>query len=396
MSSFRLALTNLLHDRGRTLVSVTGATFAVILVFMQLGFLGSVVKTATMLFDKLEFDLVVVSSEYIDFTRPGAVRRDRLAQVRTDPAVAAVVPLSVSQGLWRNPTDDKSRGRKRWQITVLGTDPGRLDRAFRAGATNIFGTPAAVADARVKLARGGAVLLDRRSRPDFGDPARMPAGKTSTELSGQRVDLAGYFELGTGFSYSGLVLASEETFESVSGQPADRATFGLVKLADGEDPDAAARRLRAALPADVKVFTRPQINFLETDYWVNKTAVGTLFMSGVVLALVVGAIFIYQMMVADIKKHLPEYATLKAVGYPFRYLFLVVVWQAVFLAAAGYLIGAAAAFGLYRVAKEQAKIPIEMTPERLGYVLLLTVGMCVGSGPHAVRKVRTADPADLF
>ena len=59
-------------------------------------------------------------------------------------------------------------------------------------------------------------------------------------------------------------------------------------------------------------------------------------------------------------------------------------------------VGAAAAFGLYRVAKGQAKIPIEMTPERLGWVLLLTVGMCVGSGLIVVRKVRTADPADLF
>jgi putative ABC transport system permease protein len=396
MTAFHLALTNLLHDRGRTLVSVTGAAFAIILVFMQLGFLGSVVNTATMLFDKLEFDLLVVSSEYLDFTRPGAVRRDRLAQVRTDPRVTEVVPLSVSLGLWRNPTADPARGRKRWQITVLGTDPGRLDRVFQRGATNIFATPADVADARVKLATGRAVFLDRRSRADFGHPAAMPAGRTSTELSGRRVDLAGYFELGTGFSYSGLLLASEETFEDVTMQPADRVTFGLVKLAPGENPDAAARRLRAALPADVTVVTRDGVNGIEKEYWVNKTAVGTLFYFGVVLALTVGAIFIYQMMVADINKHLPEYATLKAVGYPFSYLFMVVVWQAVFLAAAGYLIAAVASFGLYAVARDQAKIPIEMTADRLVRVLVLAVGMCVGSGLIAVRKVRTADPADLF
>ena len=34
MTSFRLAFSNLRHDRGRAAVSVTGAGFAVVLIFM--------------------------------------------------------------------------------------------------------------------------------------------------------------------------------------------------------------------------------------------------------------------------------------------------------------------------------------------------------------------------
>jgi putative ABC transport system permease protein len=128
----------------------------------------------------------------------------------------------------------------------------------------------------------------------------------------------------------------------------------------------------------------------------NTPAVGKLFTFGVILALMVGAIFVYQMMAADIKKRLPEYATLKAVGYRFGFLFRVVVWQSLFLAAGGFAGGLVASLVLYRVTAAVAQLPVGMTAERLVVVAALTTAMCVGSGLVAVRKVQTADPADLF
>ncbi len=395
MTSFRLALSNLLHDRGRTAVSAIGAAFAVVLIFMQLGFLGSVRNTATLLYDRLEFDLLLTSSEYLDMSRPGTIERNRLAQAQAATGVQDVLPLSMSQALWKNPTDDPERGGKRWQLTLIGIDPGRLEVLFNPSGQGVFRDANDLATKRSLLARSGTVVLDRRSRPDFGSPDIMTPG-TLTELNGQRVELAGYFELGTGFSYTGLLLTNEETFSSATGNSPRRVTFGLVKLARGENPDRAAERVRAQLPNDVLVFTRDEINTVERRFWVSSTAVGTFFQFGVLLALTVGAIFVYQMMVADIKKHLPEYATLKAMGYRFGYLFRVVVWQAVFLSVAGYVGGLAASLGLYELTRFAAQIPIAMSLDRMGIVLLLTVGMCVGSGLLAVRKVRNADPADLF
>ena len=391
----RLALTNLLHQRGRTAVSVIGAAFAVVLVFMQLGFLGAVHNTATLLYDKLQFDLLVTSSEYIDLARPGQLDRARLAQARAATG-GEVLPLSLGTGLWRNPTADPARGGRRWGITVLGLDPGTLDRVFQPpGDAGIFDDEAELAEKKALLARLDTVLLDRKSRPDFGDPGDMPPG-TRTELNRRGVELAGYFRAGTGFSYSGLLLASEETFGQYVPKPPSKVTFGLVQLPAGTDVDAAAAQVRRALPGDCRVFTRRQIAEYEREYWVNRTAVGQFFYFGVLLALTVGGIFIYQMMVADIKKHLPEYATLKAMGYPFGFLFAVVVSQALVLAVGGYAIGLVASFGLYEVTKAAARLPIWMTADRMATVFALTVGMCVGSGLLAVGKVRKAEPADLF
>ncbi len=397
MTSARLALSSLLHQPGRSAVSVVGTAFAVVLVFMQLGFLGSVENTATLLYGKMRFDVLVTSGEYGDLSRPGQVSRDTLARANGVKGVAEVQPVSMGTAYWRNPTNDPEKGRKRWAISVVGVPPGQLDRVFLPpGHGGIFDTADEQAKHQAALGRMGEVLFDERSRPDFGTKEAMPAG-TVAELNGQSVTLAGYFRAGTGFSYTGLLLTNERTFADHMGTSPDVVSFGLVNVADGETPQQVKERLTQTLAADgVKVFTRAEIEQAERDYWVNRTALGQFFYFGVLLAVTVGGIFIYQMMVADIKKHLPEYATLKAMGYQFGFLFRVVVWQSVYLSVAGYALGLIGGLGLYEVAKAAARLPIGMTWERVGLVLALTVGMCVLSGLLAVRKVRTADPADLF
>jgi len=105
---------------------------------------------------------------------------------------------------------------------------------------------------------------------------------------------------------------------------------------------------------------------------------------------------VYQMMAADIQNHLSEYATIKAIGYRNGYLFRVVLWQASLLAIVGFIPGLLASEGIYEVTRQAARIPIDMTASRAIFVLLLTVAMCFCSGLLAIRKLQSADPADLF
>ena len=66
------------------------------------------------------------------------------------------------------------------------------------------------------------------------------------------------------------------------------------------------------------------------------------------------------------------------------------------LALAGFVVGLVLSEGLYRLISHLAKLPIEMTSGRVGWVLVMTLAMCIASGWAATRKVRKADPADLF
>jgi len=53
-------------------------------------------------------------------------------------------------------------------------------------------------------------------------------------------------------------------------------------------------------------------------------------------------------------------------------------------------------FGLYQVTYAATLLPISMTVNRAVIVLVLTVVMCSVSGAIALRKLQSADPADVF
>jgi putative ABC transport system permease protein len=411
MSPLGLAWRNLLHKAGRTAVAAAGVAFAVVLVFMELGLLDGVGRTAGVLYDNLRFDLLLTSSEYLDVARTGDLPRGRLAQARAADGVAEVLPLSLGVGTWRQPA------RRTWlgavvpaggtrSINVLAAPPDRLADIFSAGPGRVFESADDARAAGAALARLDTVLFDIRSKPEFGrydDLARLPASgsgegadRAAVRFNGRRVEVVGRFRLGTGFSWNGMLMTGEETFGRLVPQRPGRVTFGLVNLAPGADVAAVQRSLRAVLPPDVQVLTRAEMAERERRYWLRLTSVGQFLLMAVVLAVVVGVIFVYQMMAADIRGMLPEYATVKALGYRPGYLTGAVLWQAVLLAGLGYVPGLAAALGLYAVARAVGGIPVYMTPERAAVVLALTAGMCLASGLLALRKVHTADPADLF
>jgi putative ABC transport system permease protein len=395
MNAFTLAWSNLLHQRLRTLISLGGVAFAALLIFSQLGFLGSVHQTATLLFDKLDFDLLLTSREYLNLNTPEDFPRQRLAQADAVPGVESVRPFSVCLGLWRGPWPQSSpRDPRRWNILILGVRPEDLHLIFRNPDHGIFRDREELSAFESALARSDAVLIDRRSWPDYGSPKDLHPGAV-VELNEQQLELAGKFQIGTGFGYNGLLLAREAMLDRIGGRMPHKVTFGLVKLQPGADVSEVKNRLNEVLP-DVQAYTRDEINAKESEYWVQETAVGRFFTLGVGVALVVGVIFVYQMMAADIQNHLSEYATIKAIGYRNGYLVRVILLQAGLLGLVGFFPGLLASLGIYEWTRLAARIPISMTAGRAAFVLLLTIGMCLCSGLLAIRKLRSADPADLF
>jgi putative ABC transport system permease protein len=353
--------------------------FAALLIFVQLGFLGATEATATLIYDRLDFDVAVLSAEYQDLVRAGTFPRERLARVQGLPGVAAVRPLSVWGIQWLNPEDEQ---RSRRGILVLGVDPAE------APLKHPELTPTLLA----RLRQPDTVLIDRRSREEFGPQDEG----TISELGALPVMIVGQFELGTGFGSDGLVIASESTYARAFGpSTGQNVSLGLVKLNEG-DPTRLAGWLNERLPADVKAVARDELLESERQHWVQDTSLGKIFYMGVGLAFVVGIVFVYQVMASDIGNRLGEFATLKAIGYGDGYVNKVVLQQSLLLALTGFVPGILAAWGVYALTRHFARLPIEMTWTKAGQVLGLVVVMCAASGFLALRKVRAADPADLF
>jgi putative ABC transport system permease protein len=138
------------------------------------------------------------------------------------------------------------------------------------------------------------------------------------------------------------------------------------------------------------------VNAREEYRWVVQTPLGKIFNLGVWVALFVGVAIVYQVLSTDIANMMGEYATLKAMGYPNRYLATVVLQQSVLLALVGFVPSIIISWGLYWFVGARSGLPMVMTWQIAATVLVLAIVMCTLSGMAALRKLFQADPADLF
>ncbi len=374
-----LAVLNLLHERTRLLVAIAGVAFAVLLIFMNLGFQGALLKTTVTFYDQIQADIFLTSPQSLEISTTKEFPRTRLYQAAGVAGVERVMPLYLEYLLWRNPETRLSRA-----MFVFGVNP----------QDPVFAMPELQTDeARAILVQPDTVLIDRLSREDFG-PQTVGL---ETEASRRRVIIGGQYTLGGGFAADGTLIMSDQNFvRFFSPRSFDQINLGLIQTSEGANVSAIAERLRQQLPADVQVMTRRDIIQNDLLYWLENTAIGFIFTLGVIVSFIVGTVIVYQILYTDIRDHLKEYATLKAMGYSGRYLFVVVLQEALILAVAGYIPGFIAAFGLYRLTFQATNLPMVMTLNRLILVLILTVIMCSLSGLISVRRAVTADPAEVF
>ncbi len=383
MPAIPLGWMQLKHRKLRLGVALAGIAFAVVLILMQLGFRSSLFESAVRYHERLRYDLVVLSTETTFIVQPEAFSSRRLYQTLGVAGVESVTPVYVGVALWKSPFDNSVR-----RILTLGIDPS--DDPLAAPGLH---------EQLDAIKRRDVVLFDAKSRPEFGPVAdRLRAGEAiRPEVSGRQVEVAGLYEMGTSFGIDGNLITSDTNFLRLFPRRArTQIDLGLVRLAAGADLESVRKQLVALLPPDVRVLTKPEYAAAEVAYWNSTTPIGYVFSFGVIIGIVVGSIIVYQILFADVQDHLPEYGTLKAMGYSNAYVSGVVLQQAVILSVLGFLPGLAAAAWLYRTAGAATRLPLHLSPERIAMVLLLTMGMCVVSGLLALRKVRALDPADIF
>jgi putative ABC transport system permease protein len=179
-------------------------------------------------------------------------------------------------------------------------------------------------------------------------------------------------------------------------QLASSISVGLIEVQPGADRNLVVAGLKAHLKDDVKVLTREEFIEFENDFWRRNSPIGFIFNLGVSMGFSVGVILVYQILSTDVNTHVREYATFKAMGYRNLYLLGVVFEEAVILAMLGFIPGTVVSLGLYYLTRNATNLPMYMTALRALQVLILTVIMCAISGAIATRKLRSADPADMF
>lgn len=378
-----VAWLQLRREPVRLAVALAGVAFAVILVFMQLGFSDALYRSAVRLHRLLVADVVLLSPRTMHLTSMRSFTRRRLYQALGFEGVASVTPMYLGMAPFKNPLSGSTR-----PLLVIGFDPTKP--ALDLPEVN---------DKRESIRLPDLALFDRASRPEYGPIASLyeKGSALTTEVADRRITLAGLFEIGTSFGADGTLITSDSNFLRLFPQRGPGLIeIGLIQLTPGSDAELVRQRLAAFLPDDVEVLTKQGYMDRETNYWARTTPIGYLFTFGSVMGLVVGGVIVYQILFTDISSHLPEYATLKAMGYTNAYLFKLVFQEAILLAVLGYLPGFAATLWLYGITAEATNLPLAMSWSTGALVFALTLLMCCLAGAISLSKLRAADPAEIF
>lgn len=378
-----LAWLQLTRERARLLVALTGIAFADILMFMQLGFRDSLYYSNVRFHSSLNGDIVLINPKSTALISMKTFSQRRLYQALDIQGVQSVYPIYIGYAPWKNPFTGASR-----TLLVIGIKP----------EYNIFDLPG-VGRNIDKIQLPDVVLYDQSSRQEYGPiAADFKAGqKITAEVGGRQVKVGGLYTLGASFGADGSLITSDITFLRIFNyRQRGLIDIGLIKLKPGVNVTLVDQELKKYLPKDVKVLTKEQFIDLERNFWANGTAIGFIFTLGTIMGFIVGIVIVYQILYSEVTEHISEYATLKAMGYTQKYLLIVILQEALILGVLGYMPGFAFALFLYQLARQATLLPVFMSGGRAISVVILTILMCFISGVIAVRKLREADPADIF
>lgn len=388
MLAIPLAWLQLTYQKSRLAIAILGIMFAVILIAMQLGFQESLFKSAVLLHLNLRSDLILIHPSSNNLLNLKQFPRRRLYQSLGFNGVKSVHPVYIGLAVWNEP----KLGIKE-DILAIGVSP----------QANPFLFPNIKPDLD-KTLLPDVILFDRGSREDFYgaisteyESAIAKGEPLTKELSNRTITIGGLFTMGVSFAANGTVITSEQNFLRIfPDRLVSNISLGLVQLEQGANLIAVRDTLRSQLDEDVKVLTKQEFIDLELNYWSEATPIGFIFGLGVTMGFIVGVVIVYQVLYKDVSDHLAEYATLKAMGYSNFFLFKLVLQESVLLSLCGFVPALAICAILYSLTQSATGLLMDLNSDRILQLFLLTISMCVISGTLSLRKVQTADPAEIF
>ena len=367
----------------KLLIGLAGVSFSNLLMFFQLGLLDSLYNSQRKPIERMDADLVMVSKKYSNMGSLQEFQRSRLYQALGVEGVQYVSPLRIARGTWITPSTRKS-----FDVYVFGANLAYPSLTFPEVEANA---------SRLRLL--GNALFDRNSKKQYGQVAEGVErdGTFALEINNKQIKVIDLFTMGATFAAEANLIVSDSTFLYLfpKADPA-KIQVGLIRLSPGASPAAVKAAIDPLLGNDVQVLTRQGLSELELEYWKRNASVGFIFSLGVLVGFVVGSIIVYQILFTDVMNSLPQYATLKAMGYTDGYVIAIVIQQSAILAVVGFIPGFLASAALYALLANITKLAVFMTVTRALQVLLLTFVMCVGSGSLATRKLVQLDPADVY
>jgi putative ABC transport system permease protein len=371
---FTLAFRNLFHDRLRFIATVIGIVFSIVLVTVQMGLYLGFGRMVTTMIDHASADLWVMPRGTKCFEDPSLLDARQRYRALAINGVVEAIPVVIGFADWRMP------GGAMTPVFVIGSD-------LRAGGLQ----PWDLVEGRIEaLSSPKAIAVDR----SYFDRLGISGIGATAEIRQQPVRVAAVTNGIRSFTTTPFVFMDVDRARAHTGVPAGKATYLIIRLSPDANIDHVRRQLVSS-NADVEVLTPAEFRERSRTFWLFGTGAGAALFAGALLGVIVGTVVVAQTLYASTKEHLNEFATLRAMGSSRRYVYNVIVWQALLSAVIGFSIAALVSDGVVRLTAATA-LPIVITPGLIGGLFLLTIVMCIGSSIAAIVQVTRIDPAMVF
>jgi putative ABC transport system permease protein len=364
-----LASRNLFQDRLRFVATLVGIVFSVVLVMVQMGLYLGFGRMVTTMIDHAAADLWVVSkgaSSFEDLTLLDIRTRDRLPGISD---VAEVIPVVIGFADWRRQADGRVK-----PVFVIGS-------GLNAGALVPWNLVEGNVDA---LRASNAVAVDKTY---FGDLGVSGVGSTA-EFRSQPATVGAITDGIRSFTTTPYVFADLGRARAYIGLSPTKFNHFMIRLQPGANANSVQHDIQAAVP-DADVLTPAQFRDRSRSFWLF--GAGAALFAGALLGVIVGTVIVAQTLYSSTKDHLYEFATLRAIGCSNRYIYRVIIWQALLNAVIGFALATAIGYVVVLVTAKSA-LPIVITPALIGGLCVLTIVMCVGSAVTAIIRVVRIDP----
>jgi len=363
-----------LRDRARSAAGVAGIAAAVLIAFVEMGFMNGVIDSQLRVIEAARGDLVVLDARRNHLDKWDSLLPIRVPQIAAIGGVASVSPVYQAGVAFRSARDQPDH---RIIVVAFPPDDPPLELGWSEATLQALRQP-------------GTVLLDRLSRPIYGD---LEAGQ-DVWLDGHRLRLGGFVTLGTTVINDGQMVMSESTMRGL--HRSARPRMVVVRVRERRDAARVQSEIRERLGPEVDVFRKSELALREARYLRRVAPLGLLFGAGMAAGLFVGMVICYQVLYIAVRRRLKAYATIKAMGFSNRFVLLTVVQQALLLGAGGFLAGLPLTAVAYALLASRTGLEIDLTPARVAAMALACALACAAAGAAAAMKALRFKPADLL
>ena len=371
---FKLAARNLFHDRLRFAATIIGIVFSMVLVTVQMGLFVSFRHMVTTMIDHAPADLWVMPLGTKCFEDPALLDERERFRALSVAGVADAAPVLVSFAQWRVPSGGTT------PVLLIGSERNALSLQpwnIIAGDIRDLSVPDTVAIDQSYFERLGTSGLGENVE------IRNLKAKIRVVTKGIR-----------SFTTTPFVFTPLDRARAYAGISANQATYLLVRVVPGADRESVRTRLNASL-AKAEALTPDAFRSRSRSFWLFGTGAGAALFAGALLGMIVGIVIVSQTLYSSTKEFSNEFATLRAIGSSSRYIYAVIVIQALLSAVIGFGIAAAIGWVIVTTTADSA-LPVLIPSSLLASLFLLTIAMCVLSALAAIVHIMRTDPAVVF